>query len=384
MNEPIIPLSVPHIQGNAWRYVKDCLDTNWVSSAGSYVGRFEAGVARLTGARHAVAGVNGTACLHTALTALGVGPGDGVLMPALTFIATANAAAYCGAVPIFLDCDPVRFNLDIGLLEDFLENRCRRFHGCLLAPGGTRLKAIVPVHILGFPVDMKRLLALARRHNLLVVEDAAESIGSCISGRHTGTYGHAGILSFNGNKIVTCGGGGMVLTSDGKIARAIRHLTQQAKASEAEYIHNRIGFNYRLTNIAAALGLSQIEQLEAFLCKRKRISTWYREQLPQVPIEPIPASITWNRWLLSIQVRTAREKQVLLRALNDAGCQSRPLWVPVPRQKPYHGAFSTPIPSAEHAYDTVINIPSATVLKQGDIRRVTRVLTKARMVRLLA
>lgn len=382
MNE-LIPLSAPSIEGNAWKYVKDCLDTQWVSSVGRYVELFERSVERFTGARHAVAGVNGTACLHLALSSLGIKRGDGVLTPALTFIATANAVSYCGAVPIFLDCDPVRFNLDLGALEDYLENRCRRRAGRTLSPEGVPLKAVLPAHILGFPVDMPRLMKIARGRSLLVLEDAAESIGSRIAGRHTGTFADAGVLSFNGNKLVTCGGGGMILTDDAALARRLKHLTQQAKAHTQEYIHDAIGYNYRLTNPAAALGLSQMERLDGFLAKRQRIGRWYQSRLTGPAVEPVPPKVTWNRWLLSVQARSSREKAALLLRLNAAGCQARALWVPVPRQKPYLKAARAPIPNAERAYATILNIPSSTSLTPAQADKVARLLQGARLDRLL-
>ncbi|MEK7857813.1 MAG: LegC family aminotransferase [Elusimicrobiota bacterium] len=380
-----LPLSIPQIEGNAWKYVKDCLDTNWVSSVGAYVGRFEDSVRAYTGAKHAVAGVNGTACLHAALTALDVGPGDGVLVPALTFIATANAVRYCGAVPLFIDCDPARYNLDLGALEAFLETGCRRRQGRLFTrAGNVPVKAVLPAHILGFPVDMERLTALARRHKLTVLEDAAESLGSSFAGRHTGTFGAAGVLSFNGNKIVTCGGGGMIITDDDALAKRLRHLTQQAKSHPTEYFHDEVGWNYRMTNLSAALGLSQMERLPRFLKKREQLARWYRQGLPGIPTPPLQPGQRWNHWLMGVTVASAEAKKRLLQTLNDAGCQARPLWSPLPLQKPYKGSLGTPIPQARRAYDTVINIPSSTSLTQTDVARVCRLLRRAPLTALLA
>lgn len=379
-----VPLSIPHVEGNAWRYLKDCLDTGWVSSVGSYVDRFESGLARYSGSRHAVAGASGTACLHVALKVFGVGPGDGVIVPALTFIATANAVTYCGGVCVFMDCDPLRFNLDLDRLEAFLENDCVRRGGRpLTRRRRIPLKAILPTHVLGFPIDMPRLMRIARRHGLVVIEDAAESVGSSWKGRHTGTFGSAGVLSFNGNKIITCGGGGAILSNNGSVARRARHLTTQAKAEDAEYVHDEVGYNYRMTNISAALGLSQLEVLPKFLKRRERISGWYRERLRNVPVEPIPGSASWNRWLLAAQAASAREKSRLLRRLNADGCEARPLWVPVPLQKRYRGALSTPIPNAKRAYATVLNIPSSTCLKESDVSRAARGLKRGKLDRLL-
>ena len=380
-----LPLSIPQIEGNAWKYVKDCLDTNWVSSVGAYVGRFEDSVRAYTGAKHAVAGVNGTACLHAALTALDVGPGDGVLVPALTFIATANAVRYCGAVPLFIDCDPARYNLDLGVLEAYLETGCRRRQGRLFTrAGNVPVKAVLPAHILGFPVDMERLTALARRHKLTVLEDAAESLGSSFAGRHTGTFGAAGVLSFNGNKIVTCGGGGMIITDDDALAKRLRHLTQQAKSHPTEYFHDEVGWNYRMTNISAALGLSQMERLPRFLKKREQLARWYRQGLPGVHTPALQPGQRWNHWLMGITVASSEAKKRLIQTLNDAGCQARPLWSPLPLQKPYKGSLGTPIPQARRAYDTVINIPSSTSLTEADVARVCSLLRRAPLTALLA
>ncbi|HAH05422.1 MAG TPA: aminotransferase DegT [Elusimicrobia bacterium] len=384
MNGPDrIPLSEPSIQGAAWKYVRDCLDTGWVSSVGRYVSGFELAIARYTGSRRAVAGVNGTACLHTALRALGIGPGDAVAVPAMTFIATANAVAHCGAECVFVDCDPARFNLDPDALEDLLENRCRRRRGRLLTPSGAPLKAILPAHILGYPAAMARLLRIARRRGLLVIEDAAESIGSWIGGRHTGTLGDAGILSFNGNKIITCGGGGMVLAGDPALARRIKHLTQQAKSSGKEYIHDEIGFNYRMTNLSAALGLSQLELLPRFLRQRERIARWYGRRLGGVPVAPVGETIRWNRWLLSVQAASHAEQERLLKALLAAGCIARKLWQPLPWQKPYRSRAHAPAPNAERAYRTLINIPSSTSLTEAQTDRVAHILKTAALERAL-
>lgn len=381
---PFLPLSQPAIRGNAWRYVKECLDTEWVSSAGRFVGAFEGSVAAYTGSPHAVAGVNGTACLHVALKLAGIGPGDGVIVPALTFIATANAVNYCNASPLFLDCDERRFNLDLDQLEDFLEARCKKGGSGLVTPSGVGVKAVMPVHVLGFPVDMDRLTALCEKHRLILIEDAAESIGSRWNGRHTGTFGRLGVLSFNGNKIITTGGGGMILTADPELAARAKHVTQQAKSDPAEYLHDEIGFNYRMTNVSAALGLSQLELLPEFLERRARIAEWYRRGLPSARVEELPKAAEWNRWLMAVQTPSAEAKAELLRRFHSAGVHARPLWLPVPMQKPYRGAFSANIEKARRAYDTVINIPSSTSLTEGDVDRVAAVLRGGPVERLLA
>ncbi|UPT74562.1 MAG: aminotransferase class I/II-fold pyridoxal phosphate-dependent enzyme [Elusimicrobiota bacterium] len=368
----MIPLSVPSLEKSAWKYVKECLDTGWVSSAGPFVGRFEEKTARFTGAGHAVAAVNGTAALHAALRLAGAGPGVDVLVPALTFIATANAASYTGARLVFVDCEPNRFNMDLGLLDAALAAR----------PRG-RKAVVMATHILGYPMDMKRTLEIAKRRGAVVVEDAAESIGSYWAGRHTGTWGLAGALSFNGNKIITTGGGGMLLTGDRALARRAKHLTQQAKLDGIEYVHDEIGWNYRLTNILAALGVSQMESLPGFLRRRKTISSWYASRLKGLaPIEPVEKKAVWNRWLLAVQTPDLAGRDRLLADFEKAGVQARPLWRPVPLQKPYARAKAS-IPEATLAYRTVVNIPSSTSLTERDVETVCRVLRGRALTRLL-
>lgn len=364
----MIPLSAPVVEGNAWAYVKECLDTSWVSSAGAFVGRFESGLAALTGAARAVACVNGTAALHLALRNAGVGPGDRVAVPALSFVATANAAAYCGAEPVFVDCEPGRFNMDTGALEDAL--------------AGGRLKAVVVTHVLGYPADMPRILAAAGA--VPVVEDAAESVGSRLDGRHTGTFGVAGCLSFNGNKIITCGGGGAVLSSDAAFAARCKHQGEQAKTDEVEYLHDDVGYNYRMTNLLAALGLSQLELLPERLKRREAASRWYRDRLPSVPLAPIGPGVDWNRWLFSVQFEDRASRLAALKALSAAGVQSRPLFHPLPSLPPYARPGMPAFPQARRAHDTVLNLPSSPNLTEGQVDAVCAVLKAFSPIRLLA
>ena len=379
---PYLPLSAPALGGNAWKYVKECLDTGWVSSVGRFVSEFERSLERLTGSPHAVACVNGTAALHTALNLLGVGRGDAVLVPAITFIATANAVAYTGAACVFIDCEPNRLNMDFALADEFLRTKCvRRKGGVFLKSNGLRVRALMPAHILGYPFDLDQALTLSKRWGLPLIEDAAESLGSTWRGRHCGTYGVFGALSFNGNKLVTTGGGGALLSGNARLAKRAKHVTQQAKADPFEYEHDEIGYNYRLTNILAALGVSQLELLPRYLEKRRKIAGWYRAELPGLAVEPDDARAVWNRWLLGVQATGVKEKTRVLKALEAAGCQARPLWIPVPLQKPFRGHFSTPIPQAKRAYATVVSIPSTTSLDAAGVARVAAVLRKADLVR---
>ncbi|RME03545.1 MAG: aminotransferase DegT, partial [Deltaproteobacteria bacterium] len=256
--EGFIPLSIPKLAGNEWRYVRECLDTNWVSSVGAFVERFEREVAARVGARYGVATASGTAAIHIALLVSGVGPGDEVLLPTLTFIAPANAIRYVGAVPLLLDVDPVTWQLDPEKTIDFLEKECRWQEGRLVnRTTGRRVRAIMPVHILGHPVDLDPILEVARKYELTVIEDATESLGARYKERHVGNLGDIGCFSFNGNKIITSGGGGMIVTNDETTARRARYLTTQAKDDPIEYVHGELGYNYRLTNLQAALGVAQ-------------------------------------------------------------------------------------------------------------------------------
>lgn len=272
-----------------------------------------------------------------------------------------------------MDCEPARFNMDLDKVEAFLETKKAK-----------RVKVLLATHILGYPMDMDRVGRLAKRHGVTVVEDAAESIGSFWGGRHTGTFGKAGALSFNGNKIITTGGGGMILTGDAAFAKRAKHLTQQAKTAGDEYVHDEIGYNYRLTNVAAALGVSQMESLPKFLKRRLQISRWYAAHLKSLaPIEPVEKKAVWNRWLLSVQAVDLKGRDRILAALTAAGIQARPLWRPVPLQAPYRGAASEPIPEAVLAYRTVVNIPSSTSLTEAQVARVAKVLKGLPVARLL-
>jgi perosamine synthetase len=255
----VIPNAVPHLAGNEWKYLKECLDTNWVSSVGPFVSRFELEVSAYVGVDHAVATVNGTAALHVALLAAGVRLGDEVLVPALTFIATANAVTYCGAHPVFLDSEALSWGLDADKLADFLSRECAIEDGQVVNRASGRIvRAVLPVHLYGHPVDLDAVLEVTRRYPLAVVEDAAEALGARYKGIAVGCHGLVSCLSFNGNKIITTGGGGMVLTRYPEVAARVRRLTTQARTDALEYIHEETGYNYRLTNLQAALGVAQL------------------------------------------------------------------------------------------------------------------------------
>ena len=325
-----IPLSIPMLNGNEWTYVKQCLDTNWVSSVGSFVEDFEKAVATFTGAKYAVATVNGTAALHICLKLMGVQREDYVIIPNVTFVATANAVHYTGASPILMDINEATWQMDLDLLEAFLMEKTFDCDGvCTLKSDGKPVKAIMPVHVLGNMCDMNRLCTLAEKYGLQVVEDSTESLGSWLNGKHSGTFGKMGCFSFNGNKIITTGGGGMIVTDDDQLAIQAKHLTTTAKTDPIEYFHDEIGYNYRLVNILAAMGVAQMEQLPDFLEKRKSIALTYQRALAEIEHIRFPQTITGlqpNHWLTTIQ---SPQKDVIFKYLNEKKIQSRPLWTPM-------------------------------------------------------
>lgn len=359
-------LHEPCFAGNDWVYVKECLDTGWVSSVGKFVDRFEADLAAYTGAKHAVAVVNGTAALHVALMLAGVKSGDEVLIPALTFVATANAVAYCGATPHFVDSEESSLGLDPHALRDYL-NEVSEMHGgqCVNRTTGKVIRALVPMHTFGHPVDIEGVLSVARDFRLALVEDAAESLGSTVHGRHTGTFGLMGILSFNGNKTITTGGGGAILTNDPELGRHAKHLTTTAKLPHRwNFVHDEIGYNYRLPNINAALGCAQLEQLPSFLQAKRKIYERYRQafaEVSRVRLVAEPDGCRSNYWLQAIMLdeAVAGLRDAVLSATNDAGLMTRPVWALMPRLAPYGACPSMPLPAAESLERRLINLPSS-------------------------
>lgn len=361
-----VALHEPHFGGNEWAYVKECLDTGWVSSVGKFVDRFERDLAAFTGAAHAVAVVNGTAALHVCLKLSGVVAGDEVLVPAMTFIATANAISYCGAVPHFADISESTLGVDAAALGAYLEDIAEVRGGvCINRRTGRTIRALLPMHAFGHPADVDGLLAVADRFCLALVEDAAESLGSYYHGRHTGTFGRLASLSFNGNKVVTTGGGGAILTNDPALAKHAKHLTTTAKVPHRwEFIHDEIGFNYRLPNINAALGCAQLEQLPRFLADKRRLFELYRDAfsgISGVRVFAEPENCRGNYWLQALVLEEAEEGQrdKILAAANDAGLMSRPVWTLMHHLPIYSGAPRMPLPVAESIARRLINIPSS-------------------------
>ena len=363
--EPV-GLHEPEFAGNEWAYVKECLDTGWVSSAGRFVNEFEVRLAAFTGARHAVAVVNGTAGLHAALLAAGVMPGDEVIVPALTFVATANAVVHCGAIPHFADADFARLGMDPEALADHLARIAEPVAtGFRNRSSGRRLAAVVPMHTFGHPVDMERLLRVLEPYRLPVVEDAAESLGSWIGDRHTGRFGRAGVISFNGNKVVTTGGGGAIITDDDSLARSLRHLTTTAKLPHRwEFVHDQVAYNYRMPNLNAALGCAQLERLPDMLRRKRLLADAYAGVFAagedfRFVVEP--AGCTSNYWLNAIRLAPplAAGRDELLDAAHAAGYQLRPVWQLMHRLPMYAECPRAPLPVAEALASTLLNLPSS-------------------------
>jgi perosamine synthetase len=378
----VVPLSVPEIHGNEWKYVKECLDTGWVSSVGPFVDRFEREFAAKVGARHAVAVVNGTAALHVSLLLADVRPGDEVLVSTMTFVAPANAVRYVGAHVVPIDAEPESWQMDPRQVEAFLREKCSRIGGDLRNRStGRRVKAIIPVHILGHPVELAPLLSLAEEFGLAVVEDASESLGSLYRGRHVGTHGLVGCYSFNGNKLLTTGGGGMLVTDDAVIANRARYLTTQAKDDPLEYVHGEIGFNYRLTNVLAAIGVAQLEQLGEALAAKTRIADTYARHLGEIPGVALHPAAPWASavpWLYTVLIEEARfgmSSRALMKALGEARIQARPLWRPVHLQPAFRDG--TTLPVAEQLYRDALSLPSSVGMTEPDQLRVIETVAGA-------
>ena len=368
-----IPLSIPNLDGRELEYVSECITTGWISSVGAYVDKFERAVEQTTGAKHAVACVNGTAALHIGLVLKGVGPGDYVLMPNLTFVATANAIRYTGAEPILVDVDAETWQMDLDLLEGFLAERCERDGEGVLRFGEERrpVRAIMPVHVQGNIGDVGRLLSLAREYGLAVVEDAAEALGSTYEGRSAGTLAELGALSFNGNKIISTGGGGVILTDDPELAARAKHLTTTAKTDPLEYFHDEIGYNYRMVNVLAAIGVAQLERFPHYLQRKNEIGDRYREGLAgvgDIGFQKVLPGVRHNDWLFTI---TTEHQRALLAHLNEARIQSRPFWMPMSRLPMYAGApYVTHGDVSRDVHARALSIPCSTNLKPEDQDRV--------------
>jgi len=365
-----IPLSEPRIYGNEWKYVKDCLDKGWVSSAGSYVIQFEEMVAGYVGCKYGIAVVNGTAALHLSLVACGVRRGDEVIVPSLTFVATANVVKYCGADPVFVDCDDETLCLNVEKLRIFLKVECEQKENGYTynRTSGRRVKAIIPVHVFGHPVEMDALLELCQSYNIDIIEDATESLGSEYKGQRTGSFGKLACLSFNGNKIITTGGGGMVVTNDSGLAERVKHLSTQAKNDPLEYDHDEIAYNYRLTNIQAAMGVAQMESLDKFIEIKRDNAHRYQDLLSSCKGLELLWERSWvrsNFWFTTVKV-SKDHKIPLIEYLISRNIQVRPVWKPIHTLRMYKDCQAYEIESAINIYDTSFNLPCSVSLKEDE------------------
>jgi perosamine synthetase len=364
-----IALHEPHFAGNEWLYVKETLDTGWVSSSGKYVDEFERRLAACCGVPYAVATMNGTAALHACLLLAGVKPGDEVILPTLTFIATANAVSYCGAVPHFCDSDPKSLGLDPDKLDRSLATIAEvTNNGCRNKETGRRITAVVPMHTFGHPVDMDRMIEVATRWRIPVIEDVAEALGSQYKGRHVGYHGILSALSFNGNKVATTGGGGAILIRDEKLAKAAKHLTTTAKLPHLwAFLHDQIGYNYRLPNINAALGCAQLEQLDVVIAAKRALASRYAEAFREVPGASIFVDADYarsNYWLVAMLLdepdMAVRDR--FLAACYARGFRCRPVWTSMHRLPMYANCPRMDVTEAEKLEATIVNLPSSAVL----------------------
>ncbi len=381
----VIPLAVPHLSGNEWAYVKECLDTNWVSYVGPYVDRFERELAAKVGAAHAVAVSSGTAALHIALLMAGVERDDEVIMPGLTFVAPANAVRYCDAWPVFTDVRAEDWQWDVERVAEFLDA------GCVVRDGkvvhkttGRRIAALLPVHLLGGMCDVDAVAELAARYELPLIEDAAECLGATYKGRGIGTSVpdfkgplRLSVTSFNGNKIITTGGGGAIFTDDGDFSARARHLTTTAKADRIEFYHDEVGYNYRLTNIAAALGVAQLEKLDEYVKRKRTIAARYAEALAGLPVTPHPESAHSRSTFWMYSVTSQGTARPLIDQLNEQGIQARPLWQPLKRLPAFRDCpAGTELPVLNALYDKGLSLPCSVSLDTAAQERVISALAE--------
>lgn len=355
-----LPMASPTFPGNELRYVTECVLKNWISSQGRFVTEFESAFAKFCGVKHGIAVSNGTVALHLALVLAGVGPGDEVIVPTLTFIATANAVRYTGAVPVFVDSEPGTWGMDAEEAERAIT---------------PRTKAIIPVHLYGHPVDMDRINALAVKHNLIVIEDAAEAHGAAYKGKKVGSLGDIGCFSFYANKIVTTGEGGMLTTNDDRLAERARVLRDHGMSKTQKYWHDEIGYNYRLTNLQAAIGVAQMEQIEYLLEQRAEIEAQYGERLERDPRIELPKTAPWGRrvnWLYTVLLREEIDRDLVIELLKDKDIESRPVFYPVHSMPPYASGETFPV--AGRISRRGLSLPTYARMRRAEIERVCEML----------
>lgn len=358
-----IALHEPVFSGNEKEYLNECIDSTFVSSVGKFVDEFEFEMAKYTGAKRAVVCVNGTSAIYLALKLVGVEPGTEVITQPLTFIATTNAIAYCSAIPVFLDVDSDTLGLSSNALQCFLEkNSIQKKDGCYNKSTGRKIAACLPMHTFGHPCRIDEIAEICNRSNIELVEDAAESVGSYYKGKHTGNYGKIGALSFNGNKIMTTGGGGMLLFQNEELAKKAKHLTTQAKVAHPwEFIHDEIGYNYRMPNLNAALGLAQLEQLDKFLELKRELANKYKSffNLKGIKYFQEPKNSRSNYWLNTIGWKNSVEKEEFLKYSNEKGVMTRPAWKLMNELAMFTNCETDELKNARKLADTVVNIPSS-------------------------
>ena len=379
MREKFIPLSVPNLKGNELKYVTTAVETEWVSTGGPYVNDFENKVAEYVHAEGAVSCQNGRSGLHTASLVAGGTREDAVIVPTLTFIAAVNPVRYIGAYPVFMDCDD-SLCMDPNKLKRYCEQECEFSDGSLWdKKSGKHVKALVVVHVFGNMADMESILAVAKKYNLVLIEDATEAIGTYytegkLKGKYAGTIGDIGIYSFNGNKIITTGGGGMIVSDNHVYLEHAKHLTTQAKSDELYYIHDEIGYNYRMTNLQAALGLAQLEQLEEFIKIKEENYVHYAELIEAVEglkLLPFREGVRSNHWFYALHCDGEKfERDRMITYLAENKIQSRPIWGLIHEQKPYEGSFAYQIEKAKEYWQHVVNIPCSTNLKGEEVEYV--------------
>ena len=362
----MIPLCIPEIRGNEWKYIKECLDTNWVSSVGKFVDRFEEEFAKYNEVKSAVVTMNGTAALQLALVALGVGEGDEVIVPSMTFISSVNAIKYVGAIPVFVDVDRETFVMDVNKVEELITEKT---------------KAIMPVHIYGYPVEMDELNGIAKKYNLFVIEDATEALGTLYKGKLAGTLGDVGCFSFNGNKLITTGAGGMLITNNEELGKKAKYLSNQTKTitENGAMYHEEVGYNFRMPNILAAMGVAQLEKVDEYLEVKRRNARLYNDLLKGVKGITLTKEVDYVDncyWLYSILVeddfRMSRDE--LLNVLKENGIQARPFFLPVHAMKPYSGSKCGDMNVTIDVSNRGINLPSSVSLTEEEVRIICDVI----------
>jgi len=367
-----VPLHAPRFTGNEKKYVADAIDSTFVSSVGKYVDRFENMICEIIGAKYAIATVNGTCALHVALKLEGVQTDDEVITQPVSFVATANAISYCGARPIFLDVELETLGLDPTALKSFLQaHASRRENICYNKTTGKRIVACVPMHTFSHPCRIDVIADICQRYNIALIEDAAESLGSTYKDRHTGTFGLFGIYSFNGNKTVTCGGGGAIVTNDESLGKKAKHITTTAKVPHPyEYVHDMIGYNYRLPNLNAALACAQLEQLDSFIENKRELASLYKDFFESLDISFIhePEHSCSNYWLNAVIMPDRKTREEFLKATNEAGVMTRPIWRLLNKLEMYKDCQTDAVENAKWLEERVVNIPSSVRMLAGSAK----------------